>query len=214
MRKLLLIILTWVGMGIVPAAAQAAVISSWSLASNANDSADDNDGTATNVTFTGSAAVFNGTSAKISVPYNANLSPGSSNITAGVSINTTFEPGTGDFDFDLVRSAKGNPQYKIELFPHSGKSQAQCIFYGSRNKITLPGGPSLSDGVWHTIVCKKTSNKVTLMVDGTAVAAKSITIGSITHKSGTPFSIGYKPTSTGGADFYHGSMKNVSVAIG
>jgi hypothetical protein len=51
-------------------------------------------------------------------------------------------------------------------------------------------------------------------VDGTVVASKSIAIGSITHKSGAPFSIGYKPTSAGGADFYRGSMKNVSVAIG
>jgi hypothetical protein len=155
MRKVFMIGFVFAGLGIIPAVAEAAVISSWSLASNANDSVDDNDGTATNVTFTDSAAVFNGTTSKISVPYSANLSPGSSNVTASVSIQTTFKPGSGDFDFDLVRSAKGNPQYKIELFPHSGKSQAQCIFAGSQNKITLPGGPSLSDGVWHTIVCKK-----------------------------------------------------------
>lgn len=214
MRKVLLIGLALAGFGVIPAVAEAAVISSWALASNANDSVGDNDGTATKVTFAGSAAVFNGTTSRISVPYGANLSPGSSNVTASVSINTTFKPGTGDFDFDLVRSAKGNPQYKIELFPHSGKSQAQCIFTGSQNKVTLAGGASLSDGVWHTIVCKKTSSNVSLTVDGSVVASKSISIGSITHKAGTPFSIGYKPTSSGGADFYHGSMKNVSVAIG
>jgi hypothetical protein len=214
MRKLLMMAVSLVAMGAVPAVAQAAVISSWSLASNATDSAGANDGTATNVTFTGSAAMFNGTSSKVSVPYSASLSPGPSDVTASVSINTTFRPGTGDFDFDLLRSAKGNPQYKIELFPHSGKSQAQCIFFGSQNKTTVPGGPSLSDGAWHTIVCKKTSNRVTLTVDGAVVASKTITIGSITHTSGTPFSIGYKPTSRGGADFYHGLIKNVSVAIG
>jgi Concanavalin A-like lectin/glucanases superfamily len=198
----------------VPGVAQAAVISSWALATNANDSADGNNGTATNVTFTGSYAVFNGTSSRVSVPYNANLSPGSSNVAATVSISTTSKPGTGDFDFDLIRSAKGTPQYKIELFPHSGKSQAQCIVVGSQNRITLPGGPSLSDGAWHTITCTKTSNQVTLTIDGSVVASKSIAIGSITHKSGTPFSIGYKPSSGDGADFYHGKMKNVSVSIG
>jgi hypothetical protein len=196
---------------VVPSAAQAAVISSWSLASNANDSVDGNNGTTTDVKFTGSAAVFNGTTSKISVAYNANLSPGSANVSATVSINTTFKPGTGDFDFDLVRSAGSGPQYKIELFPHSGKSQAQCYFKGSSNTVTLPGGNSLSDGAWHTIKCTKTSNKVTLTVDGSVVASKSITIGSINHRSGTPFSIGWKPS---GADFYHGSMKGVSVSIG
>jgi len=214
MRKVLMVGFALAGFGIVPAVAQAAVVSSWSLASNADDSADGNDGTATNVTFTASAAVFNGKTSRISVPYSSNLSPGSSNVTASVSINTSFKPGTGDFDFDLVRSAKGNPQYKIELFPHSGKAQAQCIFAGSQNKITLPGGPSLNDGSWHTIICKKTSSTVSLTVDGSVVASRPIAIGSITHKSGTPFSIGYKPTSSGGADFYHGSMKNVSVTIG
>jgi hypothetical protein len=198
---------------VVPGVAQAALISSWSLATDASDSAGSNNWTATNVTFTGSAAVFNGTSSKISVPYNASLSPGSADVTAKVEINTTFRPGTGDFDFDLLRSAKGNPQYKIELFPHSGRAQAQCIFHGSRANTTLYAGPSLIDGAWHSIVCTKTSNQVTLTIDGTLVGTRTITIGSITHKPGTPFSIGYKPTS-GGADFYHGSMRNVSVSIG
>ena len=149
------------------------------------------------------------------MPYNANLSPGSANVTAKVSINTTFKPGTGDFDFDLIRSAPTGKMYKVELFPRSGKSQAQCIFIGSTNRITLPGGPSLNDGAWHSIVCRKTATKVSLTVDGSVVASQTITIGSITHRSGSVFGIGYKPVPTGtDADFYHGSMKNVSVSIG
>ena len=198
----------------IPGVAQAAVISSWSLTANADDSAASNSGIATDVTFTGSAATFNGTSSKISVPYNADLSPGSADVTATVEINTTFMPGTDGFDFDLLRSAKGNPQYKIELYPRKGKAQAQCIFHGSVANTTLHKGPSLNDGAWHKIVCTKTSNQVSLTVDGTVVGTRAITIGAITHKSKTPFSIGYKPTSTGGADFYHGSIRNASVSIG
>ena len=129
----------------IPGVAQAAFISSWSLTADANDSADSNSGTPTDVTFTGSDAVFNGTSSKISVPYTANLSPGSADVTAKVEINTTFMPGTDGFDFDLLRSAKGNPQYKIELYPRSGKAQAQCIFHGSVANTTLHKGPSLND---------------------------------------------------------------------
>jgi hypothetical protein len=193
--------------------AQAAVISSWPLATNAKDTTDGNDGTAQNVTFSGNAAHFNGTSSKITVPYNANLSADSANVTATVQIATTAKPGTGDFDFDLLRSAPTGQMYKIELFPRSGKSQAQCIFVGSANRVTLPGGPSLSDGAWHTITCRKTSSKVTLTVDGAQVASRAITIGSIRHRSGSVFALGYKPSS-GGADFYDGAMKGVSVAIG
>ena len=199
---------------VAPGVARAAVISLWPLATNANDAVGLNNGTATNVTFTGSEAVFNGTSSKISVPYNANLSPGSADVTATVEVNTTSMPGTGDFDFDLLRSAKDGAMYKIELFPHSGKAQAQCTFRGSAARTTLSAGPSLNDGAWHAIVCTKTSSRISLTVDGTVVATRAITIGSITHKTGTPFSIGYKPTSGGGADFYHGSMRNASVLIG
>jgi Concanavalin A-like lectin/glucanases superfamily len=198
----------------VTGVAQAAVISSWPLATNAKDTADGNDGATQNVTFSGNAAHFNGKSSKLTVPYNANLSPGAANVTATVQVATTVKPGTGDFDFDLMRSAPTGPMYKIELFPRSGKSQAQCIFIGSTNRITLPGGPSLSDGAWHTITCRKKASTVTLTVDGSQVASRSITIGSIRHRSGSVFALGYKPTSSGGADFYNGAMKGVSVAIG
>jgi hypothetical protein len=194
----------------LPATAQAAVISSWSLASNASDSVDGNNGTATDVVFSGSYALFNGTSSHIAIPYNANLSPGSKDVTVSVEISTTSMPGTTDFDFDLVRSARGNPQYKIELYPHSGKAQAQCIFHGSLAGITFHKGPSLNDGGWHTIVCRKTSNAVTITIDGVTYTT-NVAIGDITHKVGTPFSIGWKPQ---GADFYHGLMRNVSVTIG
>ena len=194
--------------------AQAAVISSWPLATNANDASGDNDGSAQNVTFAGNAAHFNGRSSKITVPYDANLSPGTADVTATVQIATTAKPGTGNFDFDLLRSEPTGPTYKIELFPRSGKAQAQCIFVGATNRTTLPGGPSLSDGAWHTITCRKTSSRVTLTVDGSQVAARSITIGSIRHRSGSVFALGYKPGTGGGADFYNGAMKGVSVAIG
>lgn len=215
MRKLALVTaMAILAIGAVPGVAQAAVISSWSLTADADDSANSNNGTPTDVIFTGSAAVFNGTSSKISVPYNANLSPGSADVTATVEINTTFMPGTGGFDFDLLRSAKANPQYKIELYPRSGKAQAQCIFHGSVANTTLHKGPGLNDGAWHTIVCTRTSSQVSLTVDGTVVGTRAITIGAITHTSRTPFSIGYKPTSGGGADFYHGSIRNASVTIG
>ncbi len=71
MRKLVLVTATAVlAIAAVPGVAQAAVISSWSLTEDATDSADSNNGTATDVTFTGSEAVFNGTLDKISVPYN------------------------------------------------------------------------------------------------------------------------------------------------
>jgi hypothetical protein len=116
-------------------------------------------------------------------------------------------PGTGRLDFDLIRSSPTGKMYMVELFPHGGKAQAQCIFRGSLNgtatHITLYAGPSLNDGMWHTITCTKTANQVTLtiatndVVVGTWTAA--IQIGTLTNRKNSVFALGYKPV-PGGTD--------------
>ena len=212
-----------VGMAGLGGVAQAAVVSSWTLAKDASDSVDGNTGTAQNVVFTGSEAVFNGTTSRITVPYNPNLSPGAADVTASVQVNTTYMPGTKGFDFDLIRSSPTGKMYKVELFPHGGKAQAQCIFHGSVNgtatRITLHKGPSLNDGVWHTITCTKTANQVTLTIAtndaviGTWTAA--IQIGTIKNRKNSVFALGYKPVPGGtDGDFLHGQMRNATVSIG
>jgi hypothetical protein len=150
------------------------------------------------------------------VPFSRALSPGSADITASVQVNTTHEPGTGNHDFDLVRASPTGKMYKIELFPHGGvKAQAQCIFVGSANRTTVHAGPSLDDGRWHTIVCRKTSNRVTLTVDGKAVGSANVTIGSISLKKGGVLALGYKPVPGGtDGDFYNGRLRSASVSIG
>lgn len=199
-----------------PATAQAAVVATWPLASDARDSSGHgHDGAAQNVTFDGSA-LFNGHSSRITVPYSGALSPGTADITATVQVNTTHQAGTGNQDFDLIRASPTGKMYKIELFPHgAAKAQAQCIFVGSANRITVHAGPSLDDGKWHTVTCRKTSNRVTLTVDGNAVGSANITIGSISLKQGAVFALGYKPVPGGtDGDFYNGRMRSASVSIG
>jgi hypothetical protein len=199
--------------------AHAALVSSWTLATDASDSVGGNSGSSQNVVFMDSVAVFNGTDSRIKVPYNPNLSPGTGDVTASVQINTTYMPGTGSLDFDLIRSSPTGKMYKVELFPHGGKAQAQCIFHGSLNgtatRITLHAGPSLKDGLWHTIVCTKTTNSVTLSIDGAAVGTAAIQIGTITNRKNSVFALGYKPVPGGtDGDFFHGQMRNASVSIG
>jgi hypothetical protein len=215
-RHAVTVLLAVAALAAAPASAQAAVVAAWPLGSDAHDSTGHgHDGTAKNVTFDGSA-LFNGQSSRITVPFSSALSPGSADITASVQVNTTHRPGTGDHDFDLIRASPTGKMYKIELFPH-GKvdAQAQCIFVGSANRTTVHAGPSLDDGSWHTIVCRKTSSRVTLTVDGKAVGSASITIGSIALKNGGVFALGYKPVPGGtDGDFYNGRMRNASVSIG
>ena len=199
----------------MPAAAQAAVVSTWPLGSNAQDSIGANNGTTQNVTFDGTSAFFSGSNSKITIPYSATLSPGSQDVSFTIQVNTTNVPGTGSLDFDLLRSAPKGPYYKIELVPKSGKGIALCFFKGTTSTKQIKGGPALTDGSWHTITCAKTATRVTLTVDGVQAASAAIAIGAITHKSGSVFAIGYKPLSgTTAEDFTIGRLRNASVLIG
>ena len=115
-RSLRVVVLAVAGILVLPAAAQAAVVSTWPLGSNANDVVGTNNGTAQNVAFDGTSAFFGGAGAnsRISVPYSTTLVPGSQNVSATVEVNTTAMPGSGGLDFDILRSSKAGQQYKIE----------------------------------------------------------------------------------------------------
>jgi hypothetical protein len=64
-------------------------------------------------------------------------------------------------------------------------------------------------------VCTKTTNSVTLSIDGAAVGTAAIQIGTITNRKNSAFALGYKPVPGGtDGDFFHGQMRNASVSIG
>jgi len=215
-RSLRIAALALAGTLVVPAVAQAAVVSTWPLGTNAQDSVGSNDGAAQNVTFDATSAFFGGASvnSRITVPYSSTLVPGSQNVSATVQINTTAMPETGGLDFDILRSSKAGQEYKIELFPKNGKALALCFFSGSLAHKQITAGPALNDGAWHTITCDKTASQISLTVDGAVVKTAAIQIGTIVHKI-SPLTIGWKPASgTNGEDFYIGKLRNVSVSIG
>jgi hypothetical protein len=100
--------------------------------------------------------------------------------------------------------------YKAEIRPDN---RAVCRFVGSKTStsgLLVHDGPTLNDGRWHTITCKKANTNISLVVDGKTFT-KSGTVGSITNagsltlgaKPGKPFS-----------DFYKGDLDEVSVSIG
>jgi hypothetical protein len=224
MRRIIVIVAVVAAGAAWPGLAQAAVISSWPLndpvdSTVAHDMTDGNDGMASNVEFTATDAIFNkADDSTITVPFNANLSPLDANITAQVSIQTTAMPGTKNNDFDLMRASPTGKMYKIELFPHHGVAQGQCIFIGSLTRTTLHAGPALNDGQWHTITCTKTANQVQLTIATNGAVqtwTTDITIGTIKLRSGRPFALGYKPViGSADADLYTGHMRDASVAIG
>ena len=79
---------------------------------------------------------------------------------------------------------------------------------GTSGSLSVKGGPDLSDGGWHTIVCKKTSSGITLTVDGSSTS-RGGTVGSIS--SSASLILGGKPNASG--DWYKGVMDEVSISI-
>lgn len=215
-RLAITLLLAGVVIAVAPGVAHAGVIATWPLATGANDtSGNGHNGAVQNVVFDGSEAAFNGSNTRITVPYSTALSPGAADVTTSLEINTTHQPGTGNFDFDLIRAEPTGKMYKVELFPRKHVAQAQCVFIGTVTRISLHAGPGLNDGNWHTITCTKTDTQVTLIVDHQPVASTNIAIGSITLKKNSIFALGYKPViGQPDEDRYKGQMRNASVTIG
>lgn len=201
-----------------PSSPPAATVALWHMnetsGSVMHDAAGSNDGTIFNVAlgqpgFRKKAYGFNGSSSHVNVPSAASLNPDSMNFTVTVRVRFSVTPPPDIGDYDLVR--KGlccGTHWKVEILPDGNAGRAFCYFRGSTGTGSLTAGPDLSDDQWHTIVCKKTANRMILIVDGQNFT-QNVTIGSISN--GSELTLGYK-TSLG--DWYKGLLDEVKIVKG
>src|SRR6478735_11363102 len=86
MKKLAITpLLAGIAIAVAPGVANAAVIATWPLATDANDtSGNGHNGAVQNVVFDGSDAAFNGSNTRITVPYSTALSPGAADVTTSL----------------------------------------------------------------------------------------------------------------------------------
>jgi len=215
-RRVLVMLVAAMCMAFVsPAAAAAAVVGQWNMNELSGTTAFDSsgngqNGTLTNVTLglPGSSGAagdyafgFNGHSSKMIVPTSAALAAGNADVTVTMRIRTSVEPRTGDFDYDLW--SKGG--YQVELFPKNGKGQARCKFNSTAANHHIQAGPDLADGRWHTIVCHKSANSISVTVDGTTFT-QAVTVGAL--KTGKQAFIG---VGSNGVDYYNGQLDDLTV---
>lgn len=175
-------------------------------------SGSENDGVLEDVVFaspgsdgTGGAYAFNGTSSRVLIDDAPSLNPGSANFTMTAHVRFTVVPTGSAGDYDLIRKKGQGRMYRMEIW---NTGQAFCTFKGSTAAKSVRKGPNLADGRWHTITCAKTSNVITLTVDGVSWS-KTITIGSIANT--TDLVLGGKIDATD--DWYLGEMDEVSITI-
>lgn len=162
------------------------------------------------VTPDGDALTFDGKSGSVTVKGATRVPIGSKPVTVSARLKFASVPGTDVGDYDIVRATPGGT-FRLEVVARKNRTiaQALCFFNGSSAKANLVAGPDLADNEWHTLVCKKTDNAVTLTVDGDQVGSKSVKIGNITLTK-EPLYIGSKP----GGDWYKGQLDWARIDLG
>ncbi|MGH2596769.1 MAG: LamG-like jellyroll fold domain-containing protein, partial [Actinomycetota bacterium] len=222
MKKLGSVLAAALVLALVTPAHAATSGSTWSMEETSGtamlDSTGPNNGTLNGVTLgqpgrPGSPGLhsfgFNGTSSSVVVPNNSTLNPGSQDFSFTAWLDLSGTPGTGNFDYDIIRKGAG---WKMEAFPHSGVVTAQCVFSGSV-KVTLHApqinGIGLDDHAWHVVTCARSASGETVTVDGSVVATSFVQVGSISNTDDV-----YLGAQKKGVDHYLGLMDDVSFTIG
>lgn len=180
----------------------------------------ENDGTSSGVTLSAGELHFDG-HGRVVVPHDDALNPYDQPFTVSVEARTSAVPSDEIGDFDLVRKgvATDKRYWKVELFPNlantkafafcqmRGRNAALGKLVGTKLKWT---GANLANGAWHTIVCQKTSDQVTLSVDGVLRVTKNVSVGTVNNTK--PLAMGAKAEVF--QDMFTGDMDDVSYAIG
>jgi hypothetical protein len=141
-------------------------------------------GTAHDITVSGGAYSFNGTSSYIQTPASSAVNPDSSAFSYSVTINL---PTTTIFSRDLSLVRRGSskfagPYYKMEMVYDKSKRDMRltCALRDTagRHATVSTSGDALNDGQWHILTCSKSTKVISLTVDG-HVHTKSAKLGNL-----------------------------------
>ena len=179
-----------------------------------DSSANNNDGTPTDVVRTGSTYRFNGSTSRVAAPDDDSLDPAAKDITLRARLRVNGAS-LDDDSYDIVRkglSTTSGGDYKMEIKrtstnPAVGK--LHCVFKGSGGSVRKVARPDIVDGNWHTLECAKTSTSVVGRVDGRSYT-KTGPAGTISNSK--EVLIGAKQTNPLD-DVFDGSMNRVSIQI-
>ena len=141
--------------------------------------------------------------------------------------SAALNPGTRDFSISFTYRTTHNFGNIIQKGQHGApggyfkieqpKGHLSCLFRGVLPNGQLSGvlvnsGQLLDDGLWHSIVCTRTANEVTMVVDGTDIQRTAGQSGNISNT--VPLTIGGKTNCdqvTVTCDFFAGDIDRVEL---
>src|SRR6476619_2115339 len=112
----------------------ATVVAQWNM--------DNTYGTTYDIVTSGGGYIFNGTSSKAVVPHSASLTPGDSDFSWTVQVQTDRIPDVGT-DYDLMRKGTGTKtggEYKLEIVNVRGKGVAKCVVWDNAGHTATKQG--------------------------------------------------------------------------
>ena len=199
-----------------PANAALTVRALWnmdSLPTMVDSAGGDNNGTTRNVTLSGGAYVFNGSTSLATAPDKANLDPGTANLRLSVRLSFAQAPAHAGQTYDIIRKGTmttAGGYYKIEIARASnGAAIAVCRVRDVTGRSgEAYGTANLAGKGFVTITCTKTPTGVTLTAGGkTTTTPRTLTSTS----NAAPVNIGQKGD---GTDQFPGLVDYAKIEIG
>lgn len=207
-----------------PPAPSAGVVGHWAFdepgpspAKAFDSSGRGNNGTNYNIQADGQAYTFNGTSSRVIVPDSNTLDPSTANFSYGVTLQMAQPPATGE-TYDVLRkgiTTSTGGDYKIEMKNSNGQARARCVVKDAQKVAAVAaGGPDLADNAQHDVTCKRVGNSISLIIDGTTRATKTVAaLGSISNAADLAIGAKAEGTAPTGFDWYLGKIYDAWVRI-
>ena len=144
----------------------------------------------------------------ITVADRPELDPG----TRPYSVTVTFR--TGATYTNLVQKGQSNTAggyFKVDI----SKGVAHCTYKGSGGQRAIGSGRTLNDSTWHTLVCSRDANGVSMSVDGATPRRINGPTGTISNADALTIA-GKKfcNQTTVGCDYFVGALDRVLLSAG
>lgn len=133
-----------------------------------------------------------------------------------------LNPGNGDFAVTIrlrTTSPQGNIVQKGQATVPGGyfkvdmdQGRVACVFVGDRTGVHLGSSQPIADGTWHEVRCVRTDSDVTLVIDGSVIAHRSVTLGPTANT--WPLAIAGKVSCNQvkvGCDYFSGDLDRVQL---
>jgi len=150
----------------------------------------------------------------IEILDNASLDPGTAAFEFGADIKMkSDETADGENVLQKGRWGETGGQWKLQVDKAGGKPS--CVISGFRNgvesRVVLKASIGIADNVWHTVVCRRASSTVQILIDG--VARGSASMPSVNLASSAAVTIGAKEVAAKDNDQFQARLDDVFMRL-